>query len=163
MIKNIFLFIQLVSWIGLVVPWLPAQAAVLSASSDISGTGGSVSWSVGQVGFIVITGTTGSLTEGVQQPYEIQSWPGIDEANENAFKCLLYPNPATNRLWLETGDKTNRYIYYQLFTSSGKLVQNARIEEDILPIPMETLASGTYLLTVTEHNTILRRFNIIKK
>ena len=50
---------------------LHAQTGIPAAGGNASGTGGSVSFSVGQVFYLMNTGTTGSVLEGVQQPFEI--------------------------------------------------------------------------------------------
>ncbi len=59
---------------------LQAQEALPASGNNASGSGGSSSYSVGQLVFSYKTGTTGSVTEGVQQPYEIQVITGIDDA-----------------------------------------------------------------------------------
>ena len=48
-----------------------AQEAVATAGGDASGTNGNVSYTVGQVVYTTNTGTTGSVAQGVQQPFEI--------------------------------------------------------------------------------------------
>ena len=48
-----------------------AQESVSASGGEASGSGGSVSYSVGQLFYRIHTGTTGSVAEGVQQPYEI--------------------------------------------------------------------------------------------
>ena len=47
------------------------QQAVVTAGAEATGTGGTVSYSVGQVVYQTHAGTNGSVAEGVQQPYEI--------------------------------------------------------------------------------------------
>ncbi|MFH1161394.1 MAG: T9SS type A sorting domain-containing protein, partial [bacterium] len=145
------------------VPGLRAQEAVLSASGNTTGSNGSVTWSVGQVAFMAPAGTTGSVTEGVQQPYEIQSLPGIKEEAGIRLECRLYPNPASANVWLEIEDETGRQLNYQLYTATGTLLQTAKIENKILSIPMETLGAGTYLLTVSENDKVVKTFKILKK
>ena len=48
---------------------LLAQQNSVSAGGDVSGSGGTVSFSVGQIDYLSITGAGGSVAQGVQQPY----------------------------------------------------------------------------------------------
>ena len=61
---------------------LIAQEAIPAAGSNAIGSGGSVSYSVGQVVYTINTGTNGSVAEGVQQPYEISVVVGIEQAKD---------------------------------------------------------------------------------
>ena len=69
-----------------------AQTAISAAGGDATGTGGSVSYSVGQLTYITNTGTNGSVSEGVQQPYEILTI-GMDEAKGISLAYSVHPNP----------------------------------------------------------------------
>jgi hypothetical protein len=55
---------------------LNAQTGIPAAGGNATGTGGSVSFSVGQVFYVMNTGTTGSVLQGVQQPWEISQSEG---------------------------------------------------------------------------------------
>ncbi len=48
-----------------------AQEVIPASGGNATGSGGSVSYSAGQVFYSIITGETGSVAEGVRQPYEI--------------------------------------------------------------------------------------------
>ena len=67
--------------LGLGLTGLQAQEAVLASGGDTSGSGGSISYSVGQVVYTTNTGTSGySVAEGVQQPYEISVVTSLDKS-----------------------------------------------------------------------------------
>ena len=66
--------------LGLGLTGLQAQTSVNATGGDASGSGGSVSYSVGQVVYTTNTGTSGSVAQGVQQPYEISVVTAIEEA-----------------------------------------------------------------------------------
>ena len=55
-----------------------AQQTTISSGGDAAGIGGKVTYSVGQVAWNILTGTNGSVIQGVQQPYEISVISGID-------------------------------------------------------------------------------------
>src|SRR6056297_978638 len=55
-----------------------AQQAMPASGGDASGSGGFVSYSVGQVVYTTHTGANGSVAQGVQQTYEIAVESGIE-------------------------------------------------------------------------------------
>ena len=50
---------------------LQAQQVVTTSGGNASGSGGSVSYTVGQIVYTTNTDSNGSVAQGVQQPYEI--------------------------------------------------------------------------------------------
>ena len=50
---------------------LQAQESPTATVGEATGTGGTASYSVGQVVYTTTTGTNGSVAQGVQQPFEI--------------------------------------------------------------------------------------------
>ena len=50
---------------------LHAQENTTAAGGEATGSGGTASYSVGQVVYTTVTGTNGSVAQGVQHPYEI--------------------------------------------------------------------------------------------
>ncbi len=62
---------------------LQAQDAVTAAGGEASGSGGSSSYSVGQVLYTTSAGSNGIVAHGVQQAYEIFVTAGIEETNIN--------------------------------------------------------------------------------
>ena len=70
---------------------------VLSASGgDATGSGGSVAYIVGQIVYTTHTGTTGSVSQGVEQAYEISS-VSIKETSLN-ISMSVFPNPTSDFL-----------------------------------------------------------------
>jgi hypothetical protein len=79
-----------------------AQESVNATGGDATGSGGSASYSVGQLVYTTNSGTDGSVAQGVQQAFEISVVLGIEEANE--IKLSAYPNPTTNYLTLNIAE-----------------------------------------------------------
>lgn len=84
-----------------------AQETVPASGGNITGSGGSVSYSVGQIVYTTHTGTSGSVTQGVQHPFEISVVSGIEETEDINLTCSAYPNPTTDFLQL----KVKRLIF----------------------------------------------------
>lgn len=153
----IILFLVLIGLTGF------AQQSILSSTGNISGTGGSVSYSIGQVAFSQHTWITGVVTEGVQQPYEIQIMEGIDQEQGIHLNCILYPNPADAYIKLRIENIQSGILTYQLINMEGLILKNDRIENIETNIQMADLASATYFLTVSERDKSIKTFKIIKK
>ena len=139
-----------------------AQEAVATAGGDASGTNGNVSYTVGQVVYTTNTGTTGSVAQGVQQPFEIQTVLGADNFNIN-LQLAVYPNPTTNWLQLEVRNTDFANLSYQLFDLNGRLIANQKIVNETSTLQMEQLPAAIYLLKVLDNNKEVKTFKIIKK
>lgn len=64
----------------------------------------------------------------------------------------IFPNPATNQLFIESiGNEIP--LQYTLTTISGKVVLSGSVSSSIQPIEIEQLTGGTYLLKVTSQQT----------
>jgi opacity protein-like surface antigen len=85
-----------------------AQTRVNATGGNASGSGGSASYSVGQVAYQTKTGSSGSVAEGVQQPYEISVVSGIEKAIGISLSVSAYPNPTTDFLQLKVESEKAR-------------------------------------------------------
>ncbi len=126
----------------------PAQETVPASGGDASGSGGTVSYSVGQLFFNIHTGTSGSVAGGVQQPWEISVVTGIPEAEGIDLLVSAFPNPATDYLILRVGNYDHQNLSYQLFDVNGRLIANRQIESNQTRIDMTGLVYGVYFLRV---------------
>ena len=138
-----------------------AQQATIATGGDASGSGGKVAYSVGQIVYATNTGTTGSVAQGVQQPYEISIVLGIDNHSIN-LELTTYPNPTTNYLKLNVGKAELSTLNFQLYDISGKLIENRKIISSSETIAMENLPNGIYFLKITNNNNEVKTFKIIK-
>lgn len=139
-----------------------AQEAVVTSSGNASGTNGNVSYSVGQIVYTTNTGATGSVAQGVQQPFEIQTVLGAENFNIN-LQLAVYPNPTTNWLQLEVKNTEFTNLSYQLFDLNGRMILNQKITTETSTISMEQLPAAIFLLKVVNNNKEVKTFKIIKK
>lgn len=138
---------------------LHAQESLNSSGSVATGTGGVASYSVGQVFYTTISGSNGSLAQGVQQPYEISEVIGIDEITFQ-MEMIVFPNPTTNHLTLTTGD--NSPYSYQLYDLQGRIIEEKEVSATNAYIDMEALPTATYFLKVSKNSRTIKTFKIIK-
>ena len=142
---------------------LKAQEAIVASGDNATGSGGSVSYSVGQVVYTTNTGTTGSVAEGVQQPYEIFVVTRIEQALGINLECKVYPNPASDYMNLRIDNYTEKEdLRYQLFDMNGRLLKNEKLQDYETSISMVNFSQGTYFLKITDNRKEIKTFKIIK-
>jgi hypothetical protein len=138
------------------------QNAIPASGGNATGSGGSVSYSVGQVVYTTNFGTNGSVAQGVQQPYEISIVIGLEEAKEINLMVSAYPNPTKEFLNLKVENYNVENLSYQLFDIQGKLLESKKIESKETTIVTSNLAPATYFLKVIESNREIKTFKIVK-
>jgi hypothetical protein len=160
--KYIKYFFSLLLLSGYSLTSLQAQSTINPSGRNAIGTGGSVSYSVGQVVCTTITGANGSAAQGVQQPFEISVVTGIEEAKDISLEIVVYPNPATDFIQLKIENYEVPNLRYQLYDISGTLLQDNKVEGSETSIVMTNYMSATYFLKVTDKNKVVKTFKIIK-
>ena len=148
--------------LGLGLTELQAQESVNATGGNASGSGGSASYSVGQVVYTTNTGTNGSVSQGVQQPYEISVVTGLEEAKGINLSISVYPNPTTDYLTLEIKEFELSNLHFQLYDMSGKLLKSEKITGSQTSIVMGNLVPATYFVKVVQGNKEVKTFKIIK-
>ena len=140
---------------------IQAQQSIVSSGGDAMGSGGAVSYSVGQIVYTKNTGSTGSGAQGVQQPYEISVVVGIDEAHGIRL-MTVFPNPTTNLVVVivENFEVTN--LTFQLFDTNGRLIENKKIVVEDTTIDLNGYPATIYFLQVLDKNKVIKTFKIIK-
>jgi len=140
---------------------IQAQQSIVSSGGDAMGSGGAVSYSVGQIVYTTNNGINGMVAQGVQQPYEISVVLGIDEANGIRL-MTVFPNPTTNFVVVivENFEVTN--LTYQLFDTNGRLIENKKIVVEDTTIDLNGYPATIYFLQVLDKNKVIKTFKIIK-
>ena len=138
-----------------------AQQATVVSGGNATGTGGSVSYSIGQVADKTQTGTTGTITQGVQQPFEIVTLSGSEFTNIK-LEAVVFPNPTVLNVTLKITNSDSGNFNYQLFDLRGRLLNEGKILNEETIIAMDRYPSATYLLKVNSNSKALKTFKIIK-
>ena len=160
--KKTYLFLILIICIGF--NKIQAQQAYLVSGGNATGSGGSISYSIGQIDYITATGTNGSVSQGLQQPFEISILSGQEFTQINV-QMIVYPNPAISfvNLKMDASETLNvETMSYQLFDISGKEIVNKKITDSETQISLENLSSAIYFLKVSESDKTIKTFRIIK-
>ncbi len=148
--------------LGLGLTGLQAQETIPATGGNATGSGGSASYSVGQVVYTTNTGTNGSVAQGVQQPFEISVVTGIEQTKGINLSVSAYPNPATDFLMLKVENYDNGNLSYQLFDMNSKLLQNKKVTSNQTSIVMSNLVPATYFVKVIQENKEVKTFKVIK-
>jgi hypothetical protein len=141
---------------------IQAQETVTTSGGKATGSGGTVSYTVGQVAYTTNVSTTGTITQGVQQPYEILVVTGIEEAVGISLEIVVYPNPTSDFLKLKIKDYKLENLTYQLYDVNGSLLQNGEIVLKETIIQTGNLAPAAYYLKVSDDQKEVKTFKIIK-
>ena len=141
---------------------IQAQNAIPASGSNASGSGGTVSYSVGQVVYTTYTSTSGSVAHGVQQPFEISVITGLEETKDINLICSVYPNPTSSFLTLKVENFNKEDLSFILFDSNGKLLERKMVTGNETIIPMTNLFSGIYFLKVINSEKEIKIFKIIR-
>lgn len=137
-----------------------SQQSINASGGNASGVGGSASYSVGQLVYSTYSGSTGTINEGIQQPFEIFI---LKNENFEVFdQIVLYPNPTSYQLFLNLVE-TNNDLKYELINVVGELLLNDKIAQTSTIINLENLPAGIYILTVSSlNNSKSKSYKIIK-
>ncbi|NPA36599.1 MAG: T9SS type A sorting domain-containing protein [Chlorobi bacterium] len=161
--KGIKMYISLLFLCFLLLQTTNAQKAITTAGSDASGTAGSISYTVGQVTYSTSSGSNGSVTQGVQQPYEISVSTALKDTEDITLGFSAYPNPTSDILKLKTGERDFNDISYKLFDVNGKLIKADKITGSETSVNMQNLLPSVYFIKMIENGKEIKIFKIIKK
>lgn len=138
-----------------------AQQNMVAAGAEASGSGGKLSYTVGQPGFTTQTGGGFSLAQGVQQPFEISVVTGLSE-NRIRLEASVFPNPAVEMLTLTVTEGETTGLYYQLLDALGNVHREGHIRQTSTQLPMAGLSPGTYMLRLRTGASEIKTFQILK-
>ena len=140
-----------------------AQESIVVSGGNATGTGGSSSYSIGQVAYAGLPGSSAYVLQGIQQPYEIITL-GNDEFHGINLVMTAYPNPTVDVLNLVIVNDKLDDLAYNLFDINGKMIAgNSKITNSETSVSMQGLNQGIYFLGITNSNKTIKTFKIIKK
>lgn len=154
-----------ISLILLAVMSLSAQSALVGTGGEASGSGGSVSYSVGQIAVQSNSEGSTSISEGVQQPYEIDV-VGVDNYPDITLNAILYPNPTQGNLQLVMSNDQLQMVNGQwlinVFDTNGKYLFSKQINSETTQLDLSPYATGTYYINVCSGKDVMKTFKVVK-
>ena len=156
----------------------PLMESFNSSGGTVTGSSGSISYSIGQVVYTYIEDHVeqgiqhGELSQNIEEDEENNKPEDIDSVVEAEIipespeiNVLIYPNPTTDFINLATNGLLfeNENNSYQLFNYQGKLLMQNSISQDNTTIHLDHLSTSIYILHVYVNYTLYKTFKILKK
>ena len=142
------------------------QDVIPASGGNASGSGGSSSYSVGQVVYTTNSSVSnGTVAQGIQQPYEISVVTEIEEAKGISLQFTVFPNPTIDNITLKIETSATlgiQSLSYYLYDSNEKLIENKKIEGNETLVSVESLVPATYFLKIIQGKKEVKTFKIIK-
>jgi hypothetical protein len=135
------------------------QNALSAAGGHFKSSGGSTSFTVGQVAYVLKKGTGSYLNEGVQQVYNKKTTP-VEEL-VYLKEVQLYPNPTQETFNLIISTKEDFQVRYNIMDYLGKEIRNGNILSEKSEISLRDLPAGNYFISLKSKKEN-RIFKIVK-
>lgn len=136
-----------------------AQQVIGAAGTTTTTSQGSVSYTVGEIAIQTTETSSGTVSEGVQQAYEIYK-VGVTELALGS-SINVYPNPTNGQLTLNTTN-FSKNLSYELYDSQGKLIQECASFSDGHTLSISEFVNAVYYLKTSSDNQPIQTFKIIK-
>ncbi len=163
MVDNRTLFYKSFHLVGLILICFSlqseAQQVISAAGTTTTTSGGSVSYTLGEMAIQTTETSSGTASEGVQQAYEIYK-VGVTEITLGGF-INVYPNPTNGQLTLNTAN-LNKNLAYELYDSQGKLIRECASFSDGHTLSISEFTNAVYYLKISSDNQPIQTFKIIK-
>lgn len=88
---------------------------------------------------------------------------GINEPVVDDTDFMIYPNPASDIVSIETELKDYKDVTLQIYTINGKLVKSERLDESHKSINIKDLSNGVYIVEVNSFDLFSQRKLIISR
>lgn len=135
-----------------------AQSVIATAGS----TNEQITWTIGEVMVeSIIRSDYGIFTQGFNQPYTTAQ-TAIQENQFNVNNLRVYPNPATDKLYITTDEVLETSSVWQLTDLTGRLLQQGNIQSKNTEIDITHIPQGEYILHVNDSNADIQSTIIIK-
>ena len=138
---------------------LAAQSAVVASGGDAVSSSGSVSFSLGQISNAQATASTGSLSEGVQPPFEFFEVTINEVLREIGIS--LFPNPALTDVMIEL-PTFQEGIVARFYSSNGSLIEEVNILSKSTSVNVRNWAASTYYIHVSDSAGHTSSYKLVK-
>jgi hypothetical protein len=137
-----------------------AQQTVSATGGNGTGSGGTVTYTSGQTSYKSLVSNSGTVAEGIKQPFEIQVITKLNIPREITLECDGYPNPANDFLILKILRDRIENMKYQLSDLNGKVLEEAFIGDVETTISLKHYKPTNYFLKVMNNSMEVMTFKI---
>ncbi|MCL4282593.1 MAG: hypothetical protein KJZ58_10040 [Flavobacteriales bacterium] len=137
-----------------------AQQAVTPAGADANGSGGSLSWTLGQVDAAFLHSSAGSMAQGVQHPVELLT-VAVEEKGASPG-LSAWPNPTTDALTLDLGEAFDGRAQYQMLDMAGNRLAEGRVNASPCTISFLGRPAASYFIRILHPDGTSSLLRVIK-
>ncbi|MFC4097731.1 T9SS type A sorting domain-containing protein [Euzebyella saccharophila] len=87
---------------------------------------------------------------------------GITQQVEARFEVKVYPNPASDYIFIDLEDYKEKQAQFQLFDYAGRMIEAGNIQTTTTKVALSHLKKSYYLLKITVLNQLEKTIPIIK-
>ncbi len=138
-----------------------AQKITASSGNNFSNEQIQISWTLGETVIQTLSNNQTILTQGFHQSK--LTITAVNEIAESMWNISAFPNPAHDYLKLNIQHDLDQELYFSLYSMEGKLLIRRQIDTQLSEISMQNYISATYFLKVTDKNSVLKTFKIVKQ
>lgn len=139
---------------------MSAQQATTTSGGEATGTGGTQSFSVGQVFYSQISSSSGSVNQGVQQSYVIST--SLEHPDDLIqLELLAYPNPTQDYLHLKIEGQESKELRFRMLDLKGQILETGSAFNGTT-INVQDYARSIYFLQIIESDQVIQSFKIVK-
>jgi hypothetical protein len=122
----------------------------------------SVSWTIGEPAITTATGTSAQISQGFHQPQYVLV--ALEKPLTDGFTIDVFPNPASDRVFLQFDREENSKMEVQLITLNGKIIssQSSFALSEKLEFDLSSLSQGNYLVRVRNESGQFDAYKIQK-
>ena len=137
-----------------------SQEVISSAGHYDETSGAQVSWTIGEPAIETIISEGNILTQGFQQTKMVIT--AVISYNEN-IQVFIYPNPTDDLVNIDIFGLQFSETKVGVYTMEGKLLKQQYLITSTSVLNIHGLASGSYLLKVTDKNNPIKTFKLVKR
>lgn len=105
-----------------------------------------------------------TATDGAAMVQDVELMPlniGVDDHATPVVE--VYPNPVSDQLHVRLQNAENEELVMKLYDGAGRLVSQKVMNQDEESLPMKDLASGVYLLRVSQNDKVIFQQKVLHK
>ena len=139
---------------------LVAQQDVVAAGGNGSSSGGSISYSIGQVVYTNESNAVGSINHGVQQPYSITPIH-VEEALKE-MEVSLYPNPTRDHVLISLPE-LRRGLTISVFDMQGALIEEKPMQSQQTLLFVQEWPAAQYIIRICDQSQNCSEYKLVKQ
>jgi hypothetical protein len=138
-----------------------AQEAVTSTGANASGSGGTLSYTIGLVVYTTNINVSGNSAQGVQHAFEIFTIGTEDILF--GYDITAYPNPSSGEISIKISSEKQRELKFSIYDLKGRIIRSGNLHEDITRVDLSDIPNAPYQLIIQDDlNKRVKTFRLVK-